>query len=266
MCTCINFKTKDFYFGRNLDLEYNFGERVVITPRKYKIDLKSENNFETKYAFIGMATVEGKYPLYADAVNEKGLCMAGLYFPGNAVYNEEKDNSINIASFELIPWCLGNFSSLAELRKNLENLNITNYKFNEKMPVADLHWMICDKDDCVVLEQTKNGLQIYDNPYGVLTNNPPFNSILAIEVSSQNAYYLEEYANRVRDYFVSLGIKEIEIIGPSILRRNKFKFWKYIFIKYKKLADVIEDIESLIDIYKSESKFRLKLNFNPYAF
>ena len=102
--------------------------------------------------------------------------------------------------------------------------------------------------------------------YRKALNNPPFNSILAIEVSSQNANYLEEYTNRVRDYFVSLGIKEIEIIGPSILRRNKFKCWKYIFIKYKRLADVIEDIESLIDIYKSESKVRLKLNFNPYAF
>ena len=41
MCTCIEFKSKDFYFGRNLDLEYNFGEKVVIAPRNYAFKLKN---------------------------------------------------------------------------------------------------------------------------------------------------------------------------------------------------------------------------------
>lgn len=175
MCTCINFKTKDFYFGRNLDLEYSFGERVVITPRNYKFNLKNKAKLKTKYAIMGMATVIADYPLYADAVNDKGLCMAGLYFPGNAVYCEENEEYINIASFELIPWCLGNFSNIAELRKNLEKINITNHAFQEKIPVAELHWMISDEKESIVLEQTKTGIQIYENPYGVLTNNPPFN-------------------------------------------------------------------------------------------
>lgn len=33
-----------------------------------------------------MAYVRDDYPLYFDAVNEKGLCMAGLNFVGNAFY------------------------------------------------------------------------------------------------------------------------------------------------------------------------------------
>lgn len=174
MCTCIELKNQDFYFGRNLDLEYNFGEKVVITPRNYKFKLRNKNEFMTKYAIIGMATVLNEYPLYADAANEKGLCAAGLYFPGNAVYNKEKNENINIASFELIPWILGNFSEISELRKELEILNITDEKFNENMPSAQLHWMISDRNNCIVLEQTEEGLKIYDNQYGVLTNNPPF--------------------------------------------------------------------------------------------
>ena len=40
MCTCITYENGDFYFGRNLDLEYSFGERVVITPRKYPLTFK----------------------------------------------------------------------------------------------------------------------------------------------------------------------------------------------------------------------------------
>ena len=71
MCTCINLKTKDQYFGRNLDLEYRFNEKVVITPRNYNI-----KNLNIKYAMIGMATVEDNYPLYAEADTEKGLAMA----------------------------------------------------------------------------------------------------------------------------------------------------------------------------------------------
>ena len=174
MCTCIEFKSKDFYFGRNLDLEYNFGEKVVVTPRNYEFKLKNNTIFNLKYAIIGMATVVDNYPLYADASNEKGLCMAGLYFPNNAVYKKEKENYTNIASFELIPWILGNFFIFSELKKELNKLNITDEKFNEKMPLAQLHWMISDKNDCIVLEQMEEGLKIYDNPYGVLTNNPPF--------------------------------------------------------------------------------------------
>ena len=174
MCTCIDFRSKDFYFGRNLDLEYNFGEKVVISPRDYLFELKNGSKLKTKYAIMGMATVVNSYPLYADAVNENGLCMAGLYFPGNAVYNKEIEQNINIASFELIPWVLGNFSKISELKKELNNLNIIDAKFNENLPAAQLHWMISDEDESIVLEQVEDGLKIYDNPFGVLTNNPPF--------------------------------------------------------------------------------------------
>lgn len=174
MCTCLTLKTNEFYFGRNLDLEYSFGEKVVITPRNYNFKLRNNKSFNTKYAIIGMATVFDNYPLYADASNEEGLCVAGLYFPGNAVYRDRKKGYNNIASFELIIWILGNFKKISELREDLKNVNITNDVFNEKFPTTDLHWMISDKDESIVIEQMEEGLKIYDNPYGVLTNNPPF--------------------------------------------------------------------------------------------
>ena len=96
MCTCINLKTNDFYFGRNLDLEYRFGEKVVVTPRNYEIQLKDKEKLKTKYAMIGMATVINDYPLYAEASNEKGLSIAGLYFPGNAFYGKTKEGKRSI--------------------------------------------------------------------------------------------------------------------------------------------------------------------------
>lgn len=174
MCTCVDFKTKDHYFGRNLDLEYRFNERVVITPRDYEFKLKNGTSINTKYAMIGMATVVDNYPLYAEASNEKGLSMAGLYFPGNACFFEETSSGCNLTSYELIPYLLGLYATVDELKAVLSGLNITNISFSPSLPATDLHWIISDRHSCLVLEQMADGLKIYDNPVGILTNNPPF--------------------------------------------------------------------------------------------
>lgn len=174
MCTCMNFKTRDNYFGRTLDLEYRFNEKVVITPRGYNFDLKVGGSFKSKYAMIGAATVVNDYPLYAEATNEKGLSAASLQFPENASYKEIETGKINITPFELIPWILGNFSTVEELENILPNLNIINIPYSDEIPLTPLHWMISDSKKCIVIEDTKEGLNIYENPIGVLTNNPPF--------------------------------------------------------------------------------------------
>ena len=185
MCSCINLKTKDQYFGRNLDLEYRFNEKVVITPRNYNV-----KNINIKYAMIGMANVSDNYPLYADAANEKGLAMAGLYFPNNAYYNEPMKNKINLAPYEFILYILGNFKSVQEVKEIINDINITNIPFNN-LPLTELHWMISDDKECIVVEQVKEGLKVYDNEIGVLTNNPQFSYHLTninnyIDLSTKN--------------------------------------------------------------------------------
>lgn len=179
MCTCIDFTTKDHYFGRTLDLEYRFDEKVVITPRNYPFALKNGTSFRTRYAMIGMASVRGSYPLYAEAANEKGLSIAGLNFPKNACFFPEENSRFNLAPYELFPYFLGLYSTVADLKEILPDLNITNIPFMEDMPVAELHWMICDGTECIVLEQMEDGLKVYDNPVGIMTNNPPFSYHLA---------------------------------------------------------------------------------------
>lgn len=179
MCTCIDFKTKDHYFGRTLDLEYRFDEKVVITPRNYPFVLKNGTSFRTRYAMIGMASVQNNYPLYAEASNEKGLSIAGLNFPGNACFFPEADSRFNLAPYELFPYFLGLYSTVADLREILPDLNITDIPFTENTPVAELHWMISDGTECIILEQMEDGLKVYDNPVGILTNNPPFSYHLA---------------------------------------------------------------------------------------
>lgn len=174
MCTCITFHASRFYFGRNLDLTGGFGERIVITPRNHRLRFRRLSVLDRHFAMIGMASVADGYPLYAEAANEKGLCMAGLNFPGNAWYQKGEKGEINIASYELIPWILGKCGSAEEAKKLLENLCITEDAFSERLPPAPLHWMLADQKQCYVLEQMKEGLKLYPNPVGVLTNNPPF--------------------------------------------------------------------------------------------
>jgi len=123
---------------------------------------------------IGMAYVADGYPLYYDATNEKGLSMAGLNFPGNACYFPELKEKENIAPFELIPWILCQCADLLQARERLACLNLMNLDFSPQLPASPLHWMIADRNDTIVVEQTQSGLQVYENPVGVLTNNPPF--------------------------------------------------------------------------------------------
>ena len=174
MCTAATYKTKDFYFGRTLDYEFSYGDEVTVTPRNFCFRFRHMSEVKTHYAMIGMAYVADDYPLYYDAVNEKGLGMAGLNFVGNAKYQDVQAGRENVAQFEFIPWILSQCETVLEARKALEKMNLVGTPYSEKLPCASLHWIIADKDAAIVVECVEDGLHIYDNPVGVLTNNPPF--------------------------------------------------------------------------------------------
>lgn len=174
MCTAISFCASSHYFGRNLDYEYDFGQKVVITPRNYIFKLRNGEVIQNHYAIIGMAVVKDNYPLYFDGTNEKGLSIAGLNFPGNAYYFEYDNTKYNVASFEFIPVILSKCKNISEAKSLLNNINITSDSFSVDLTPTPLHWIISDKEASVTVEQTADGLKIFDNPVGVLTNNPTF--------------------------------------------------------------------------------------------
>jgi len=174
MCTAISFKTKDHYFGRNMDYEYSYEESVTITPRNYSFIFRRVKPLQNHYAMIGVAYVVEDYPLYYEATNEKGLSIAGLNFPQNAVYHVEVEEKDNIAPFEFIPWVLGQCASIDECKELLSRMNMVNIHFSEELLLSPLHWMISDKERSITVESVIDGLKVYDNPVGVLTNNPPF--------------------------------------------------------------------------------------------
>ena len=143
-------------------------------PRNYEFNFRHKQNIKNHYAIIGMAYVTENYPLYYEAVNEKGLGIAGLNFVGNAQYNKKIKGKDNITQFEFIPWILSQSTTVKEAKKLIEKINFLDEPFSTNLPLAQLHWIISDSIESITVEAVKDGIKIYENPVGVLTNNPTF--------------------------------------------------------------------------------------------
>ncbi len=231
MCTAISYKTKNFYFGRTLDYDCSYGEQVTITPRNYPLRFRMTNEIKRHYAYIGMAHVADGYPLYYDGGNEEGLAVAGLNFVGNACFFEARKDKIDLAQFELIPYLLGVCKSAEEAVSRLREINLVSLPFSDRFPVAELHYLIADKNGSYTVEFVKEGLCVYENPVGVLTNNPPFPAQLlslgdCINVTS------EEPRNRFSEIYnlaeISRGMGALGLPGDW---SSKSRFARAAFVK-----------------------------------
>lgn len=236
MCTAVSYCNGDHYFGRNLDLEYSYDETVTVTPRRYPFSFRKAGRMETHYAMIGMAYVADATPLYYEATNEKGLSMAGLNFPGNAEYKPEVEGKDNIAPFEFIPWILGQCASVAETEELLDRINLVRINFSEQLPLSPLHWLISDRERSLTVECVADGLKVYENPVGVLTNNPPFE----VQMFTLNNYMHvtskppeNQFSKTLSLDRYSLGMGGIGL--PGDLSSNS-RFVKAVFTKLNSIA------------------------------
>lgn len=174
MCTAITLNGDGFYFGRTLDYEFSYGNSVAFAPRNFRFGFSSAKLDSRHYAMMGMAHIENGIPLYYEAMNEHGLGMAGLNFMGYAHFGEPRGDKINLPPHEFIPYILGLCKDLSEARGLLANINLIDRGFSEELPIAQLHWIIADKSGALTVESTSHGFNVYENPVGVLTNNPEF--------------------------------------------------------------------------------------------
>ena len=204
MCTAIGWQGKHFMFGRNLDLEYGFRERVTQVARGSLLRFAAMPPARTAYAMLGMAAEEGGFPLFAEAVNECGLCAAGLYFPHSARMRaagdmrkgeraaEEKAAAVEdiqgaegaaaeraaaagraVAPHEMVAALLARCADTRQARAFLQGAEVVSIPY-KNYPVPALHWLVADRYGCFVIEPAEGGLRLYDDPAGVLANEPPF--------------------------------------------------------------------------------------------
>lgn len=174
MCTAISYRANSHYFGRNLDVENFFDERVTITPRNYPFYFYGGKTLRSHYAMIGIAHIAEGYPLYYDATNEKGLSVAALSFPKKAYYREPRENYFPVTPWEWIPFILSECETAEDARKLLENTDIVCVPFSKDLSLTPLHFLVSDAEKSFTVEPMKDGLRIFENPVGVLTNAPAF--------------------------------------------------------------------------------------------
>ncbi|MBR2640715.1 MAG: linear amide C-N hydrolase [Oscillospiraceae bacterium] len=256
MCTAVSFKNKNALFGRNLDLDYHYSESVAVVPRNFPFAFK-----KNRFAIIGTAFVKNGFPLFYDGMNEKGLFAAGLNFPKSAVYFPEREGFLNVASFELIPWILSTCKNLSEAKEKLNQANVLNTNFEESLPATPLHWFFADKTGSIVAEPVESGLKIYENPAGVLTNEPPFpkhlenlgkikGTVFAENLSSEErfakAVFMKENCAFEKD-FVTQFFKILESVGKTELKEKPEK------TVYSSCADP----ENLVYYYKTYENGRI---------
>ena len=241
MCTAASYRTKGFYFGRTLDYEFSYGDEVTVTPRRYPFLFLRAGELRQHYAMIGMAHVEGGYPLYYDAVNEKGLGMASLNFVGNAEYHPPRQDRDNVTPFEFIPWILGQCATLEEAKVLLERINLVDIPFSDTLPLARQHWLIADRTGALTVESVADGLRVYDNPVGVLTNNPPFdqqmfclNNYRNLSASTPENHFSKELPLQV----YSRGMGGLGLPGDL---SSQSRFVRVAFVKMNSLSGTSEE-------------------------
>ncbi len=241
MCTAIAYKTKDRYFGRNLDVDRGYGETVTVMPRGFELRFRREGIMKSHYALIGAAYVADGYPLYYDAVNEKGLCMAGLSFPGNAYYFGCAEGAHNVSPFELIPWVICRCANVREARELLRDTNIAEINFSDELPLHPLHWIISGHDGTIAVESVRDGLMIYDDPVEVLTNNPEFGfhmRNLSNYMNLTSARPVNRFSGTLELEAYSAGMGAVGLPGDL---SSASRFVRAAFVKWNSVAGTSEE-------------------------
>ena len=64
--------------------------------------------------------------------------------------------------------------TVSEARALLQKMNLVGTPFSKSLGVAQLHWIIADKNEAVTVECIDGEINLHENAVGVLTNNPRF--------------------------------------------------------------------------------------------
>ena len=243
MCTAISINKYKHYFGRTLDLEYNYNEKIIIIPRNYNLLYRYNKSNNNHFAFFGIGIIENNYPLLYDGCNEKGLCIAGLNLPISTNYNSYLSNKINICSFEIIPYILSNCENCNQAKQLLSKINITNDSFNNHYTAAKLHYIINDGNNCFVLEIINKSIFIIDNPYGILTNEPCFKFHL------ENIKHYENIKNEISNNYK--GSQMLGLPGDNLSKSRFIKAYyssKYFIFNENNINEIFNIFNNVFEI------------------
>ena len=201
-CTTFILKAKDgsIIYGRTLEWgAFDAESDIDLVPRNLEItsDLgggKKGMTYKNKYGYIAINMLH--MPLYLDGMNETGLTIGVLFFPGYAKYQtyDESKESSSLNNAELTSYILGQFKSVDEIKKALSQINVVynlDYEKEFNGTPIDLHYIVNDSEgNSIVIEYVDGKLNIHDSGIGILTNCPPYDWHLK---NLRNYTYLTPY-------------------------------------------------------------------------
>ena len=168
--------------ARTMDFADPLEAEVVVVPRGKKcqsIGLRDNQTYMkwvSKYGFVGTNLLHKN--IFTDGMNEKGLSAAGLWLDETVYPDISKIPPQKVVLIpDAIRWILGSFRTVEQVKKALETVVIGGIGLppifeEENVP---LHLSLHDRHNKnLVIEFINGSMAMYDNPYHVLTNGPPF--------------------------------------------------------------------------------------------
>lgn len=183
-CTAFQLRAKDgaiIYF-RSMEFGFPFRSKVLIVPRGTEYvgsapDGKPGHRWTTTYGLVGL-NADIAPNIVADGQNEKGLAFGMLYLPGYAkcLAPDPAANDRALGSWEagiyLLSTCATVDEAVAALRGKVRVTEQAFPPFGSPLPV---HYWIGDASGKVAIVEFVDGaMDVHDNPFGTLTNSPPF--------------------------------------------------------------------------------------------
>lgn len=155
--------------------------RVAIVPRghsftAYTPDGQNGKTWEGKYGFVAIDAFE--LDAFGDGFNEKGLAVGVFGFFGFTSYEkyDKTKASVAMSANEVTSYLLGNFKTVEEVEEGLNKIRVVSIQGNpDGMPDFPGHWMVTDRSGRSIVIQYLDGKPtIFENPLGVITNQPEF--------------------------------------------------------------------------------------------
>jgi len=185
-CTGISLKSQDgaAIRGRTLEFGFPLQSNVIVVPagKEFTATLPDGSkglSYKTRYGLVGANAFD--QVMIIDGLNDQGLSIGLFYFPGYAQYaTATKENASRaLAPQDFGLWVLGNFATVDELKKALENTVMVPTPFpglgSSKGMVADVHFFVQDKSGkSIAIEPIDGKLKVTDAPLGVMTNAPTY--------------------------------------------------------------------------------------------
>mgnify|MGYP000919756054 CR=1 FL=1 len=187
-CSAVAWETADggHLWGRNFDFNRIAADsKVTFVPRGqvfYACGTELEGNLEPStrctaaYAAVGIGSlVLRSTPALYEGLNEKGLMGGQLYYRTFAHFAPEaRPGTLPLQPPFLVTWCLATCASVEEVARALEE-RVSLVAIPMLGTVPPIHWMFSDRTgESIVVESDRDGLHIYRNTVGVMTNSPGY--------------------------------------------------------------------------------------------